>query len=311
MSKDEHIPRYFRGVMPRDYLPERLKPRSLYVINSEESHSIGKHWILLSTMSSCYSAYICSFGQKPIYKHVIDSLRTVNKKVVYNDFKNQGDFSTVCGWHVIWTAGMLSRGHDLLDLMTKFYTNQDYINDHAILEIISCHFKIEELIPVYDWDFVMSIDSMEKGYGKIGAGSSQLNDGLQTMDGKKNTKARARKQKNPQKIIGSEGRTEEKKAKRRSKKAIKKDESRQALKPIKTKNPDTDVSAKIDLIEYVKSFENDLSFHKILRDFEKSLSIFKDDTTIKIIRFLLYLVVKEKKKARRHNYFPCNGCGYP
>ena len=81
MSKDEHIPRYFRGVMPRDYLPERLKPSSLYVINSEDSHSIGKHWILLSTMSSCYSAYICSLGQKPIYKHVIDSLRTLIKKL--------------------------------------------------------------------------------------------------------------------------------------------------------------------------------------------------------------------------------------
>ena len=152
MSKDKQISKFFKGVMPRDYLPKTLESNSLYVINSQTSQMPGRHWILLSTLSKYYSAYICSLGQKPIHDHVVNSLRTANERVVYNDFKNQGDLSTVCGWHVIWTAGMLARGHDLLDLMTKFYTNQQYINDHAIVEIICTHFAVKEIIPIYDWD---------------------------------------------------------------------------------------------------------------------------------------------------------------
>ena len=158
MLKDEKVKHYFKGVMPRDFLPQKLEKKSLYVINDAVSTdpSGGTHWILLSTLSDHYSAYICSLGRKPTHDHVIDSLLSVNNVVLWNDFKNQGDFSTVCSWHCIWTAAMLARGHDLLEIMTQFYTDDTYKNDCSVVEIISTEHGISELIPISDWNFIFT-----------------------------------------------------------------------------------------------------------------------------------------------------------
>ena len=170
MTRDLKTRRFFKGVFPRNLLPSQLESESLYVINlsavtdTSEKEQGGSHWVLLSTLSSpYYSAYICSLGQKPTHKNIIDSLFSVSDCIVYSNFKNQGDLTTVCGYHVVWTGAMLSRGHNLLDIMTSFFTESTYINDHAVVEIISTNFNIQELIPISDWKFILTGQGVTNG----------------------------------------------------------------------------------------------------------------------------------------------------
>ena len=156
MKRDVKTSKFFRGVYPSDLLPKQLKRESLYVINLSPSGTEGSHWVLLSTIHPDYSAYICSLGMKPSLKNVLDSLFSVSNVIVYNDYKNQDSLATTCGWHVIFTASMLSRGHDLADVMSNFYTESPYINDNAVLEIISTNFNVKELVPTSDWNFIFS-----------------------------------------------------------------------------------------------------------------------------------------------------------
>ena len=52
LSKDKKTKKYFKGVMPRDYLPSQLEKKAMYVINSQRSdEKKSGHWILLSLMS--------------------------------------------------------------------------------------------------------------------------------------------------------------------------------------------------------------------------------------------------------------------
>ena len=155
MNNDPRTREFFRGVMPRDFLPKQLEEKSLYVINlsaSTGADSQGSHWVLISTMDSEFSAYICSLGTPPVHTHVIDSLFSVNNRVVWSDFKNQGE-STVCSMHVLFSAHMIARGHKLIDIMTQFFTNETFINDRAITEIITTAHSIEGVVPIIDWSF--------------------------------------------------------------------------------------------------------------------------------------------------------------
>ena len=156
MKRDAKTKKYFKGVFACNLLPKQLEKNSLYVINLSPSHMKGSHWVLISTINSQYSSYICSLGTKPTLDNIVNSLLSVSNIIVYNNYKNQGNLATVCGWHVIFTAYMLSRNHSLFEIMTSFYTSSSYINDRAIVEIISTHFRIRELIPISDWNFIFS-----------------------------------------------------------------------------------------------------------------------------------------------------------
>ena len=156
MHSDIKTKPYFQGCMPRNFLPSKLKKNSLYVINLSTSYALdnGTHWVLISTLDPNYSAYICSLGQPPIHKDVIDSLSSHGKSIVYNDFQNQHSLSTVCSFHVLFTASMLSRGHSLIDIMTKFFKNGQYINDLAVTEIISQAHDLPPITSIFDWEYM-------------------------------------------------------------------------------------------------------------------------------------------------------------
>ena len=153
MQNDPYTRKFYKGCLPRDYLPSKLEKRSLYVINLSPSTSKGSHWVLISTMHNEYSAYICSLGTPPVHQHVLDSLYSVSDKVVWSDFTNQG-LSTLCGFHCCYVSHLLSRGQTLITIMEEFYCNQQYLNDRCIVEILSTAHDIKEVIPIIDRSFV-------------------------------------------------------------------------------------------------------------------------------------------------------------
>ena len=163
MMSDEKIRKHFKGVFPRDFLPSKLLKNSIYVINLSPASSKGSHWVLLETLNApTYATYICSLGQKPIHQDVLRKMYTVSPVIFWNDFKCQQEWSTVCGMHTIFSAGLLVRGHDPLSIMTDFYTDDPYKNDMAIMEILSTEFGIKEIIPICDPKFILKSESLNE-----------------------------------------------------------------------------------------------------------------------------------------------------
>ena len=82
------------------------------------------------------------------------------------------------------------------------------------------------------------------------------------------------------------------------------------VKSSKAKDSNPVVSAKIDLREQLKSVANEGDFMtKVLSNFEKKLHIFQDAETVNLVRFLVYLIIKEKKVMIKRKHHPCSTCG--
>ena len=335
MNFDYQTKAHFRGCMPRDFLPIQLKPCSFYVINLSASYSndSGSHWVLISTMHSDICAYICSLGQKPIHKNVIKSLNSHGSKIIYNDFKNQHEVSTVCGFHVIFTAAMISRGHSLLNIMTQFFTNESYINDHAIVEIISSAHKIKTLVPVFDWNFIVSFESEKKGDRNLisnkmvsyqdGKGKKiiirqhSLNEKLQKLDGEENqktgestnqfqvrktntTKGRSKKEITEKKEQNGDGIIKKRGGEKSE--GGKKDRERLSKNNIKTikftqtKDSNSIISTKVELRKIVERMkEKEQKYDKMIEKIQKKLELLHDLDGVRMVKFLLYVMIKERK----------------
>lgn len=336
MSKDIEINKYFKGVYPRDFLPYPLEKKSLYCINLSKStdRDNGSHWVLISSVFPDYTAYVCSLGNPPVHDDVIDKLFSLNLPVVYNNFRNQGVISTVCGWHVVFTAAMISRGHNLLDIMTKFFTNSPYINDRCVVEILSCAHNIDQLVPISDWGFIFDKkrlpknlkDFMADGFGEVHSEQYKLNEKFSKMDVETTgpSKPSKRKQKDPKKKTdtakrGSKTQKEKDATKRGSNQVVKQQKTKerkeandQVIKPSQAKNTAQAISAKAELIEDVNQYKKTVkNFNSILENFGKRLDVFTSKENVKLIRFLLYLIIKEKRECQKKRFTrACHCCGH-
>ena len=147
---------------------------------------------------------------------------------------------------------------------------------------------------------------------KINTESNQIDEKFQKVDVETNKKARKRKQESPKKCNDfNTKRREENKvgAERRvQKKKINKDKTaNQPIESSKAQNNASKISTKADL-EFLSLDESeDLS--PIFKKFQKILGVFQDPQALKIIRFLLYLVVKEKRSCQKRKHHPCHSCG--
>ena len=326
MKNDPKVRPHFKGCFPRDWLPAKLEQKSLYVVNLSKAGTRGTHWVLLSVMSDEYSAYICSMGSPPTHQNIIDSLYSVSSTVVYSDFRNQQLMSSVCGFHCVFVAAMLSRGHRLLDIMTRMYENSQYINDNSVCEIIQSAHDIKETIPIFDWDFILTgrgVSSLKstlspsdkKRMDGIGiVGSSREDAQFPSMAAEKSKASRKRKQENPKKKT-PEGRTKKKikanekkkensvwkreKKDQRGSKTIKnagKKRTKETFGSNNAQNSSSALSGKADLVNEMKSYgKTSEEFQRMLINFEKRLNFINDPDTLKVVKFLLYLVVKERR----------------
>ena len=71
----------FNGVFSRDNLPNTIK-NSAYVINLDEYHDIGTHWVALYVNNKIVT-YFDSFGVKHIPKKIMKFIARKKKKKKY------------------------------------------------------------------------------------------------------------------------------------------------------------------------------------------------------------------------------------
>ena len=91
----------FNGVFSRDNLPNSIRPKGLgsavkngaYVINLDEYHDIGTHWVALYVNNKTIT-YFDSFGVEHIPREIIKFI--ARKKILTNIYRIQAYDSIIC-----------------------------------------------------------------------------------------------------------------------------------------------------------------------------------------------------------------------
>ena len=109
----------FNGVFSRDNLPNKIK-NGAYVINLDEYHDIGTHWVALYVNNKTVT-YFDSFGVERIPKEIMKFID--NKDIITNIFRIQAYDSIMCGYFCIGFINFMFNGNSLTDFTNIFSSN--------------------------------------------------------------------------------------------------------------------------------------------------------------------------------------------
>ena len=126
-------------VFRRDNLPNTIK-NGAYVINLDEYHDIGTHWIALYVNNKIVT-YFDSFGVEHIPKEIIKfiartsfGLGSHRKKMITNIYRIQAYDSIMCGYFCIGFINFMFNGKSLTDYTNLFSPNDFNKNNDIILK---------------------------------------------------------------------------------------------------------------------------------------------------------------------------------
>ena len=104
----------FNGVFSRDNLPNNDNniKNGAYVINLDEYHDIGTHWVALY-LNNKIAIYFHSFGVEHIPKEIMKFI--ARKKIITNIYSIQAYDSIMCGYFCIRFINFMFNGKSLTD----------------------------------------------------------------------------------------------------------------------------------------------------------------------------------------------------
>ena len=124
----------FNGVFSRGNLSDcsytnKIK-NGAYVINLDEYHDIGTHWVALYVNNKTVT-YFDSFGVEHIPKETMKFID--NNNIITNIFRIQAYDSIMCGYFCIGFINFMFNGNSLTDFTNLFLPNDFRKNDDIIL----------------------------------------------------------------------------------------------------------------------------------------------------------------------------------
>ena len=131
----------FNGVFSRDNLPNNNIKKGAYVINLDEYHDIGTHWVALCVQgTSVYDTYVNnkivtyfdSFRVEHIPKEIMNFISC--KKIIRNIYRIQAYDSIMCGSFCIGFINFMFNDKSLTDYTNLFSPNDFNKNDNIILK---------------------------------------------------------------------------------------------------------------------------------------------------------------------------------
>ena len=120
----------FNGVFSRDNLRNNIK-NGAYVINLDEYHDIGTHWVALHVNNKTI-IYFDSFGVEHIPREIMKFIAC--KKIITNIYRIQLYDSIMCGYFCIGFIDFMFNGKTLTDYTNLFSPNDFKKNDDIILK---------------------------------------------------------------------------------------------------------------------------------------------------------------------------------
>ena len=120
----------FNGVFSRDNLVPTVK-NGAYVINLDEYHDIGTHWVALYVNNKTIT-YFDSFGVEHIPREIMKFI--AHKKIITNIYRIHAYDSIMCGYFCIGFINFMFNGKSLTDYTNLFSPNDLKKNDDIILK---------------------------------------------------------------------------------------------------------------------------------------------------------------------------------
>ena len=115
-------------------MPERSSTNEIkndaYVINLDEYHDIGTHWVELYVNNKIVT-YFDSFGVEHIPKEIMKFIG--NKNIITNIFRIHAYNSIMCGYFCIGFIDFMVNANSLTDFTNLFAPNDFRKNDDKIL----------------------------------------------------------------------------------------------------------------------------------------------------------------------------------
>ena len=123
----------FNGVFSGDNLPNNNNniKNGAYVINLDEYHDIGTHWVALYVYNKTVT-YFDSFGVEHIPKEIMKFI--ARKKIIGNIYRIQAYDSVMCGYFCIEFINFMFNSKSLKDYTDLFSPIDFKKNDDIILE---------------------------------------------------------------------------------------------------------------------------------------------------------------------------------
>ena len=129
----------FNGVFSRDNLPNNIIKNGAYVINLDENHDIGTHWVALyvnNKIVTYFDSFEVEYIPKEIMKFIVDTsfgLGSRRKKIITNICRIQASDSIMCGYFCIGFINFMFNGKSLTDYTNLFSSNDFNKNNDIIL----------------------------------------------------------------------------------------------------------------------------------------------------------------------------------
>ena len=122
----------FNGVFSRDNMSNNNNIKNgAYVINLDEYHDIGTHWVALYVNNKT-ATYLDSFGVEHIPREIMKFI--TRKKIITNIYRIQSYDSIMCGYFCIGFINFMFNGKRLTDYTNLFSPNDLKKNDDIILK---------------------------------------------------------------------------------------------------------------------------------------------------------------------------------
>ena len=127
----------FNAVFSRDNLPNNNNIKNgAYVINLDEYHDIGTHWVALYVNNKTIT-YFDSFEVEHIPKEIMKFI--VHKKVITNIYRIQAYDSIMYGYFCIGFINFMFNGKSLTGYTNLFSPNVFNKNDDKVLNYFSLY----------------------------------------------------------------------------------------------------------------------------------------------------------------------------
>ena len=127
----------FNAVFSRDNLPNNNNIKNgAYVINLDEYHDIGTHWVALYVNNKTIT-YFDSFEVEHIPKEIMNFI--VHKKIITNIYRIQAYDSIMYGYFCIGFINFMFNGKSLTGYTNLFSPNVFNKNDDKVLNYFSLY----------------------------------------------------------------------------------------------------------------------------------------------------------------------------
>lgn len=123
--------KHFIGVFPANKLPSTHKRPAGYIINLDDSHLPGSHWVAVWVPKHGAAIYFDSYGMPPLHPLIMEFMDrwrswTFNTKVY------QANRSKDCGYYALLFIMLCSRNKSLSDIQYLFYDKNPKLNDKLV-----------------------------------------------------------------------------------------------------------------------------------------------------------------------------------